>query len=408
MSLPKELRDQLLSGYLDETLSSDERARVEQLLQSEPEMSEELAQLHNLRLSLKALAVVDSDIKLDEGFADRVLGAAVARARSEGYGDDHPLVRLSGHPSTPARPAPGASSWRYAGVLVALAASIVIAVVTLRPEQAQDPGVALLPDTGPSVAVVPETEVTPERDPLVVPDRIAESAKIADADSEIPIAPAADDLQAQPASPESAMERLESPPRTSDSIARSETPRLKDSVEPPAKSTMDLPEMNQGAILVLDVRRTAAGRRSRAVADAMEFAELGAASEKEITDEIVGLANEAQPSAEGEYSLFYLQAPAKNLDRFYLRLLDDKEGIESVGMTLALEAPIMKMVRTLQSDPTLIRHDAPVLLTSEDGSVDDLTSRLGQLPFGPFDRGAISALPSKGPDITAQILVLVR
>ena len=42
MSLPRELLDQLLSGYLDDSLSADERARVEQLLQSDDEIVKEL------------------------------------------------------------------------------------------------------------------------------------------------------------------------------------------------------------------------------------------------------------------------------------------------------------------------------------------------------------------------------
>ena len=84
MSLPQDLLDQLLSGYLDDALTADEHIRVERLLRSDPDVAEDLRKLRELRHSLQVLSKVDSDIKLDPGFADRVLGAAVARAREEG------------------------------------------------------------------------------------------------------------------------------------------------------------------------------------------------------------------------------------------------------------------------------------------------------------------------------------
>ena len=389
----------MLSGYLDGTLSADERARVEQLLQSDTEFSDELAQLRNLGRSLKAISDADSDIKLDAGFADRVLGAAVARACAEGYGDDHPLVRLSGHPSTPARTARGASSWRYAGVLVGLAASIAIAVVALRPEVTQDPGLALLP----------ETQSTAQENPLSVPDPLTESAtKLVDSDAKRPVAPTEDESEVEPDSTQSTMKQLESPPQPTEAIARSETRPMKEFVEPPATTKMEVPNTSSGAILVLDVRRTASGRQSGAVADAMEHASLGPASEKEITEEIVGLVKETQQSADEEVSVLYLQAPARSLDRFYLRLMADREGIESVGMTIALDAPVMKMVRALRSDPTAVRHNASLQLISENGVVGQFASQLGQLQYIPLNQAALNTIPSKGPDVPAQILVLVR
>ena len=53
MSLPKDLLDQLLSGYLDDALSADERDRVDQLLKTDDSVVEELAQLQDLRKSLQ-------------------------------------------------------------------------------------------------------------------------------------------------------------------------------------------------------------------------------------------------------------------------------------------------------------------------------------------------------------------
>ena len=73
MSLPPALIDQLLTGYLDEVLSADELARVETLLKTEPSIAAELVKLQEMRSALKAVALADSDIRLDAGFAERVI-----------------------------------------------------------------------------------------------------------------------------------------------------------------------------------------------------------------------------------------------------------------------------------------------------------------------------------------------
>ena len=73
MSIPQVLMDQLLTGYLDDVLSGDERDRVEKLLKTNPSVAEELAQLQSLRTALQAVLLADSDIRLDAGFADRVI-----------------------------------------------------------------------------------------------------------------------------------------------------------------------------------------------------------------------------------------------------------------------------------------------------------------------------------------------
>ena len=123
MSIPSDLLDQLLTGYLDNALSPDERARVESLVESDPQVAADLAELRQLQKSLRSVAEADASIQLDTGFADRVLGAAVDRARSEGLGEDHPLVRLADQPSAPVPSRNQSFPYQYAAVLIGLAAS---------------------------------------------------------------------------------------------------------------------------------------------------------------------------------------------------------------------------------------------------------------------------------------------
>lgn len=425
MSLPRELRDQLLSGYLDDALSPDERARVEQLLQSDDESVKQLDQLRELQLALRAVAAADSAIKLDQGFSDRVLGAAVARAHSEGLGDDHPLVLLAEQPSTSksrsgssrsdtGRDRGRDSSLRIAGVLVGLAASIVVAVIALRPEPNQTAQTQLDPLSmaGLDSTTAPDRDpiVNPVENPIVVPaaDLIA-SGPLANPNLENPGStdPGTPDPVIQPASTDSQMKQLEKPPAPVEAIAKSQNP-----VGPPAVDEIKIPDMNIGPIVILNVRRTKAGRNADPIGDALRYAKIEPASEQKITKEIAGFVKSTSGDAAEEASILYLQVPAKKFDEFYLRLVDDEVGIESIGLKLALEAPITKMVDAIRPDPTTVRHDEEVLqLFSDGGVVDEFSSQLGELDFLPVDRvknkeGAIPA--SNGPDISAQVLVLVR
>jgi hypothetical protein len=70
------------------------------------------------------------------------------------------------------------------------------------------------------------------------------------------------------------------------------------------------------------------------------------------------------------------------------------------------------MVDAIRPDPTTVRHDdAAIQLFSDGGVIDEFKSHLGQLDFRtPKDRMAskVKLSQNTGPDITAQILVLVR
>ena len=131
MSIPSDLLDQLLTGYLDDALSPDERARVESLLKSDQQVARQLSELRALQASLRSIADADASIRLDPGFADRVLAGAVDQARIEGLSDDHPLMRLTDQPSVSTPVVRGNQPLGYAAILVGLAASIAIAVVML-------------------------------------------------------------------------------------------------------------------------------------------------------------------------------------------------------------------------------------------------------------------------------------
>ncbi|MFK8112624.1 MAG: anti-sigma factor [Rubripirellula sp.] len=401
MSLPRELLDQLLTGYLDDALSADERARVEQLLQTDDQIVNELAQLREIRDSLKAISLSDASIRLDDGFADRVLGAAVARAHAEGLNEDHPLVRLAEQPSTAS--AAGrkqmSSSWGYAGLLVGLAASIVIAVLTLRPEPSEfAQNAEKLATESLAISEVPGTE--PFEDVIdPVPAVVSEASPELASEQVATVDPGIEKVEPKQTEPDPMME---SPKASVESIA--------DATKIEISSANTVPS----GILILNVQLTEAGRDSGAIGNAMELAMLEPATEKKLTGQMATFVDKTfDRSEQDDTTVLYLQAPAKKLDQFYIRLLLDQEGVQSVGLTISFDAPIVATAEAVRPDPTLVRHDNTALELLRNEQVDRLAHELGGMQYAPLSRDALPPIAplnpqTPGEDVSAQILILVR
>jgi hypothetical protein len=352
-------------------------------------------------------------VTLPEGFADQVLDAAIASAKSEGLGDDHPLVRLAEQPSLQPTSSSPAGVWRTAGVLVALAASIVIAVFALRP----DP----LPQ-GPNVVLNPESQELGPGD-----ERQADPVNDSQSSTAVAAAqPAVDpqDINAvaqQPATADAADHAAAiaaADPAGGDSLAAESTKAGTTASPAPAMVATNVPG-KLGGIIVVDIRLTAKGRESQALKNAMRAAGITAESEKRITDEIVGLAQEAADDIDsGDAKVIYLQAFGKGLDNFYLELFQDREGVESIGLALAQDAPLLGMVDSFHKlDATLVRHEVNWKLASDNGAVKALAADLGKRTYVPMSRddaqGAAAALSAangntQGQDFPSQLILLVR
>jgi anti-sigma factor RsiW len=394
MSLPNELIEQLLSGYLDDALSADERARVEQLLQTDEQIANELVQLREIRASLKAVAKIDSTIRLDNGFADRVLDAAVARARAEGLSDEHPLVRLAEQPSTST--ASGRSTdWRVAGLLIGLAASIVMAVVAFRPSN--DDLVADSSISGNTIAqvdqVIPDGTIEAPLEPVVDPTAVAVTPAV-----DVPETAVVPDANPQP------MEIVSTDTRaTGPGVTPTQEPEVK-------VASSDVPAMV--AIMVLDVRLTDAGRESGAVRNAMELASLQPSSKLAITKEIAEFASKSYDAATAgnEATVLFLQAPATKLDSFYLQLMSDQVGVKSVGLTISSDAPILAVANSIavEVEPTAVRHSDRTLELLRGEVTSKLAHEMSQLTFIPMNRDVAAGINQNGPDVLSQIMVLVR
>jgi hypothetical protein len=369
-----------------------------------------------MRGSLRQISRADAKFRLDDGFADRVIQAAVAQATAEGLRDGHPLLKVAEHPNT-ASQARRFPVVKVASALVALAASITLGIVFLQP-----PGEAVgiassAPADAPFIADVAEADFSARShaaedtmtDALSVVAEaveqslnteklasVAEKSTIPVDSSDATMASAADD-STQAKAPEHAVAAIQKPLRKSPTEA---------------EAAALLGESN---ILTLLVKRTEAGRQTRAVRAAMRGAEIDSAVRRELTKGMVSAVADSvkKSGTDGSITqLVFLEVPAKKVDVFYARLMANSDGIESVGLGVIATPAIRRFVKSLSPDAVRdIRHSKTLELQgSQVGFVaDQLASGQAFLPAESI-RGiplTVSA-DSHGPDQLARIVVLIQ
>lgn len=461
MSAPNESLDQLLSGYLDDALSDDQRRRVEDRLRADPEAASELESLRSLRATLRALSEQDAPRSLGPEFAERVIESAVARARVEGLSEDHPLVRLSEQPTGVALGSQRVTPRRLIMTVAAVAASILVAFFSV--QILEDGSREMIVADGDPIQGenrVPSDRVPNDRKPgdgdvagrrTPVPgvksdrtDGLADSDRNQPPDGSDRFAGdslGADDeptdaeragkarpgTEMSPGDTESANRPMiaDSNPG-SDSNPESEAiPRSRRGDALPNVGDNVLPGGTQ-AILVLDVRRTETGQASLAVRRAIERAGIGNAGRGRADEETVGMVTDAvSPEGGFDGTVLYLEGPAKRLDRFVTGLVDDESGIASVGWNVVFDVPVLRAVDSIRRvDPTSIRHDSGHQNSGHWVAVNDqerlqaITGTLGRKAFLPVtgeDRPPLGGLgtgatidDSEGDDIVTSLLVLIR
>ncbi len=151
---------ELISAYLDDELSADDLACVQQQLESDDPSQEYLQQLRALDSDLRALPKQT----LDDSFADRVLRRAERtmlvpeEAHSEIPSETEPVATPARRPEIDE----SRTAWRgFAWSVAAVAAAIVLAVVLGRNPESGPTDIAVVPNEGPEVDV----ESLPPSDP---------------------------------------------------------------------------------------------------------------------------------------------------------------------------------------------------------------------------------------------------
>lgn len=407
MNVPQEQVDQLLSGYLDDALTADERAEVQTWLRVDASIAAQYDELISIRRALRSIASTDRHLKVRAGFSDRVMEASVARARAEGFADEHPLIQVSEQPTSLAV-TPPTKSWAAMTIaLVAVAACLAMIFVGLRPdeggianrlvEQAEsDPsgGLDSVISATPNMiaeSVVPNLSV-PEESAIEAIDRTVVTPKPvpssdANVDSEVSMIASAE--RSELSTPAYAA-------KAGSTVAVSQ-------IAPSRSDSLNV-------VLVIDIQLTETGRAVGAVRKAMRSASILQTNQQAVGSDVLRATLVAAGEEDQQpVSLFYIQAPAKRLDQFYLRMLADDAGVASVGMTIATNIPILNAINAIDFNATEIQHDGLLQVADPASGMNQLGTRLGQLSFLPFDPAMVSATTTdSGPDFPTQVLVRVR
>ena len=425
MSLSPSLRDELLSAYLDGEVSPDERARIEQMLASDALLVQRFEQLKRLRRELSRLATATPVSSLPADFSARVLQSVFAAAEAESLTVEHP-VRIAHQQFN--RQALHRQRWYrsrgFVRVMVAIAASGLI-MFALRSGVLNDSNTPSANQLASSLDGNPseKSSVQPIDQALVVPD-IQEA-------SVFPVgAPGTELARVEKELQFSLEPNFVQPIDSLNSSEPSSTPMSPNQAElvnrdPSAIEPIPISSIPLFAMLLEVKLRTPPGDITP-ISDALAVAGIpplrhqniphdvlaGLASTRMITGDAPGSADSGQ-----DVQLLVLEAPAKQVDRFFLELVCNHPDVESVGMNLVMDPPTIKVVRDLSRvRPTDVQH------TPQNGIAQRLVgNETSQVWFrratgGPAFRTlpkeskpmAMGSLHDSGPDIVSTLVLLVR
>ncbi|QDS95694.1 hypothetical protein FF011L_44940 [Roseimaritima multifibrata] len=391
MALPPENIEQLLEEYLDDALRGDERQAVEDALANDSALAERLDDLLAERaLRLQAM-LGDSrfeNVRLDAGFADRVL-AAVDQA--EGVA-----------PTVPLKPADNKKNWKPVVIAVAaLAACLMLAYLGLMP--GGDSGV-----DGPEVAG--SNRVVP-----AVPS------------GDLANAPAVELPQANPSMAVAASESAQEVPATDlvpppAAMGDVPTPEMVAADRSAAEfsPSLQVPADDLKMVMVYEVSQTELGKANGAVVAALKEAGIDLKARQPVADEVVSylqeanlVAAEAEAGANG--SILYVEASGKSLDRFMVSMFADSDNIAGLRWSLAFDPPVVAAVKELEKiDPAKVQHEGGAStawqLTRQGAGAENFEFPDGPSRLQPLQRDSWKAVGSAplGPDIQSQVLLLIR
>jgi hypothetical protein len=423
--------DQILSGYLDDALDASELLQVQEWLAKDEAISTRYAELLEIRDSIKNLFQNEDTAKLPVGFATKVLAAAVTRAHEEGVDEAHPLMLVSEQPfASGTVQTTQVSGRRLIVVALSLAACLLAMIFGFDLTTSGQPRGASQPQG--DWAVLPNLQQDNNQSPNV--DSLVESDSMIDSE--------ATDTPKQP---------FDSQVVESIAATDGERPTLVDSslddaggngdasgAETLQSIAMNAPDIGQvaagsqrddesnpiawsgGAMLVLKLTRSEVGKEDQAIRSAMRSVGIRSSNQvsigRESMDQLVTQSKSAKEQGDdrspeiADASVLLLQLSAKQFDQFYQVVWADESGIESLEMSIAFDAPIMKLIDSVRRDPTAIQHEVTTLEVEDPKRKQWLLQRLDQLPSIPLDRSVNGSIPAigSGEDLQTQVLLLIQ
>lgn len=405
MNQPHDFRRELLSAYIDGQVSDDERARVEGLIQSDPEFAAEERQARRNQESCK-----DSKLEasLGKNFADQVWSAILTQA-DEGQIEESRQVQLAkSRSSQPLEESKSTSAKmaRWMGAVAALAACTLLILNFANPGDNVNPGDAInqlvttdgLQDTPP----VKDPDVVPDASPDVVsptPEMLASDA------TTNPPAPAPDAVTPN--------QTPAVPSESSDSGTQ---------ISPQQLTEMLAGKQNLKMTMLFQVMLTERGKDINELQYALETVGVSKIDELQVSEQEFGLMAKsgtvrrvrAGSAKSGDTELLLVQGPARQLDRFMISLFNRSESISKIGFRAVLDPNISQALDSIQRiDGKQVRHPDEDLLARhlKIGADSMFISAMEFKSLDPKGLAKINWNPQmtpSGPDTSVSILVLVR
>jgi len=440
MSLPESEKELLLSASIDGALSPEEQEVLDRWFREEPaavKRRDEMASLvSSVRDAYRPLRQGSASSKaLGRDFAEGIVDRAVAEAMSENLSASHPLVKIGRDRQINVQPAATTTvPWSRFAAIAAMAASILGGVFVATRGGKQDDGGSFARSGSqttieqPVGVVEPSTGlISPAEQPSQPAEMIAaEPIKSADS-SEIVLNP--ESKPAEPSLPVGAIASAATPKQPVEM-----SPADAASVEPANKPSAD-DSFRLAAVMVVSVELTEKGRQSLALLSALRAADIRIGTNGIVSDQVVSDLRESAvvktPPNNQSAKLYFVEAPARQIDRFLMQVMADKESFASIGLGISDNPPLLASIgRWRPGDAEKDASDNPIgqRLASDATSKSvarDLVSADGKpLSIGrgeaviPMDRSmgadafmmALPAASDTGPakNFSAQFILLVH
>ncbi|WP_404306391.1 anti-sigma factor family protein [Neorhodopirellula lusitana] len=441
MSVPTPNIDQLLSDHLDGWLEGEDLEFIEAQLRDDPAI---LAQYQSMLADRELLRAAFRQAKPATGLPKDFAAQVVAQANRRRAGEASSVEVAS---AAPINVTESSSNWNktfLVSVVVATAAALLLMATLATRDTATAPSLAQNePESienrdleSPRLAVSEPIAAQPSLDTFASEPKIAElkiaEPQIADpkttgAQNGAGVESFADmqrsaDMPVEAAPPGTAPELAQIASASVPETAAFPTPQLQSAV------SVSQPEDRSfaGAVLVYDIQLTTAGRVGRAVSRAMKSVGMAETSRQPIDQALVQAAESVESlDGESKFQILYLRASAKKLDRLFETLLNDSEGVDSVGLSLVTDSPILKLTDNLEKvDPTEVQHGDLVAASNADqravsfdlqsGQNDELSvlrRLLDDKTFVPMTRKSkptSTATAGSGRDVLSRVLVIIR
>jgi hypothetical protein len=372
MSLPESEKELLLSASIDGTLSPEEQEVLDRWLREDPaavKRRDELASLvSSVRDTFRNLRHdTQSHQRLGSDFAESVVEMAIAQAVENKLPPSHPLMRI-GQSDRVMLPAGGtdARDRRRLAIVAIVAAAMLggVFVATLGNIGDDRRGtVALL---GQPIDQPVDVENDPAiADPSALGVLSPDSNNIAP-NASVPSAEMVAEALGQPISAGEPLQQRDPSSVVLDKSAASDIGQLVPKVNVgekanPAESmgsrdvatakqteSSQAPPAQLAAVMVVSIELTEHGQESLALLAALRSANIRLGNQGVLSDQVVKELRESAvvqtPQNDRTAKLYFVEAPARQIDQFLMQVLADKQSFASIGLGISDSKPLLTSI----------------------------------------------------------------